>query len=266
MRSTTTTQSAHRRHQGFTLIELLTVIAIVAVLATLLASALSGARTRSGKVACRNNLRQVAMAVEMYMDDAGRRPRSFTRLSEKPSLLPNPRVMLCPADPALKSRAQAGPSATNGFWGNRVNATQEPFNGYVGAPDEGSWEAELRETTEGISFSYLHALAWRRDGWQKLVQGRGNQVGVTACQLHGVRTHTQGPRSFTEYEGEILRAQRDGAVVSRKIFRASPSPDRVLTTGMAGPTVAHSGDTLTVLLTSHDYPWEFYTDALPMPR
>lgn len=254
------------RVRGFTLVELLTVIAIVAVLATLLASALSGARTRSGQVVCRNNLRQIAMAVEIYMDEAGRRPRSLTRLSSKPSLLPNSRVLVCPADPGLKSGSKVEPTSTNGFWGNRANASQEPFNGNVGTPEEGSWEAELRETTETVHFSYLHALAWRRDGWQKLIQGRGNQVGTTACQLHGVRTHTQSLRPFTEYEGQTLRAQRDGAVTTRKIFRIPPSTDQVVHTGSSGPSVAHSGDTLTVLLTLSDYPWEFYTDAVPMPR
>ncbi len=266
MRFNATTQPPAVRRRGFTLIELLTVIVIVAVLATLLASALSGARTRSSQAVCRNNLRQVALAVEMYMDDTGRRPRSLSRLSAKPSLLPNPRVMLCPADPGLKAVATAGRELTNQFWGNRVNVTQEPFTGNVGTPDEGTWEAELRETTESVAFSYLHALAWRRDGWQKLIQGRGNQVGTTVCQLHGVRSHTPTLRPYQEYEGQTLRAQRDGAVTTRKIYRIPPSPDRVILTGSAGPSVAHSGDTLTVLLTPDDYPWEFYTDALPMTR
>jgi prepilin-type N-terminal cleavage/methylation domain-containing protein len=254
-----------RVRRGFTLIELLTVIAIVAVLATLLASAVSGARTRSNQVVCRNNLRQVALAVEMYMDETGRRPRSLTRLAARPALLANPRATLCPGDPGLK-QVTNGSNQTNRFWGNRVNASQEPFNGPVGQPDEGSWEAEIRETTETIHFSYLHALAWRRDAWLRLVQGRGNQVGIAACQLHGVRTHTQGRRPFTEFEGQTLRVQRDGAVVSRKIFRAAPPADQSFTTAAVGPAVAHSGDTLTVLASQEDYPWEFYIDVLPMGR
>lgn len=104
---TSTRRQGTRGSAGFTLVELLTVIAIVAVLATLLVSAVSGARTRSNQAVCRNNLRQAALAAEMYMDDAGRRARSFTRLASKPSLLPNPRVLVCPADPALKAPASA---------------------------------------------------------------------------------------------------------------------------------------------------------------
>ncbi len=255
-----------RGSAGFTLVEMLTVVAIVAVLATLLVSAVSGARTRSNQVVCRNNLRQAALAVEIYQDDTTRRPRSFTRMASKPSLLPNPRVLICPADPALKS--SAGPtSRTNLHWGNRVNASQEPVVGRVGTPEEGSWEAELRETTESIPFSYLHALGWRREAWTRLMQGRGNQVGVAACQLHGMRGPSMGHRPFTEYEGQTLRAQRDGAVVPRKIFRSHAAPPGSPTTGAPVRSVAQPADgTLTVLLSDDDYPWEFYSDTIPLGR
>ncbi len=259
-------ETKRRRNTGFTLVELLTVIAIVAVMATLLFSAASGARTRSNQVVCRNNLRQAAVAVEMYQDDMARRPRSFTRLAARPSIIRNPKVFICPADPALKT--PAGPqSKSNAFWGNRVNASQEPMVGRAGAPEEGSWEQEIRETTESIAFSYLHPLAWRRDAWTRLMQGRGNQVGVVACQLHGLRSPVQGRRPFTEFEGQTLRAQRDGAVIPRKIFRTMAAPSGTAAYGtplraMADPVEG----TLTVLMTDDDYPWEFYTDAVPQTR
>lgn len=255
-----------RRPAGFTLVEMLTVVAIVAVLATLLISAVSGARTRSNQVVCRNHLRQTALAVEIYQDDTNRRPRSFSRLASKPSLLPNPRVLICPADPTLKSSAGKG-SRTNLPWGNRVNSTQEPSVGRVGTPEEGSWDAELRETTETVPFSYLHALGWRRDAWTRLMQGRGNQVGVAACQLHGIRGSSMGHRPFTEFEGQTLRAQRDGAVVPRKIFRTQAAPPGSPTTGTPARSVAEPAEgTLTVLLSDDDYPWEFYSDTIPAAR
>jgi prepilin-type N-terminal cleavage/methylation domain-containing protein len=255
-----------RKDTGFTLVELLTVIAIVAVMATLLFSAVSGARTRSNQVVCRNNLRQAAVAVEMYQDDMGRRPRSFTRLAARPSIIRNPKVFICPADPALKAPAGAQ-SKSNAFWGNRVNSSQEPMNGRSGVPEEGSWEQEIRETTESIAFSYLHPLAWRRDAWTRLMQGRGNQVGVVACQLHGLRSPVQGHRPFTEFEGQTLRAQRDGAVIPRKIFRTMAAPSGTPTYGTPVRAMADPVEgTLTVLMTDDDYPWEFYTDAVPQTR
>lgn len=54
---------------GFTLIELLAVIAVIAILAALLMPALSRARERANAIACLNNLRQLALANQLYADD-----------------------------------------------------------------------------------------------------------------------------------------------------------------------------------------------------
>jgi len=57
------------KKNGFTLIELLVVIAIIGVLAAILLPALSVARERARRTTCMNNLRQFAMAYEMYASD-----------------------------------------------------------------------------------------------------------------------------------------------------------------------------------------------------
>jgi len=61
----------HRRRPrpGFTLIELLVVIAIIAILAALMLPALAGAKERARRVACKNAMRQFALATHMYADD-----------------------------------------------------------------------------------------------------------------------------------------------------------------------------------------------------
>src|SRR5215213_6600643 len=65
------------RRRGFTLIELLVVIGIIAVLMSILLPTLRGVRRQANLVQCSSNMKQVATAMLMYIqDNKGKFPAS----------------------------------------------------------------------------------------------------------------------------------------------------------------------------------------------
>ncbi len=63
-----------RRKYGFTLIELLVVIAIIAILAAMLFPVFARARESARKIQCLSNVKNIAMAIQIYFSDFDRFP------------------------------------------------------------------------------------------------------------------------------------------------------------------------------------------------
>ena len=171
-------------HAAFTLVELLTVLAIVGILATLLMSSLSIAKKKSRIASSTSNLRQIAIAFTLYHDDHAHRPLTWDTLLSS-GYLGNERILKCPAD-------------RQGNWGNLV---QPDMTGNVATNQ----------------YSYLYPLPWDDWAWNRIVKSGAN-AGLAACQLHGMGRPDPDAPSMLDFEGLVLRAQLDGAVVRREVY------------------------------------------------
>ncbi len=160
--------------RGFSLIELLVVIAIVAILVALLMPSLSRAKEGAKRTSCASNLRQVNLAIALYVDDnadwlpvlpdpnpypngVGAYYKQLVKgyLGLTGPVSPTEKVFICPSDPVFRSEIahafssytfngyETGPGVIPRITGHRLSAISSPSKavlvGEVPAFIGGSW-------------------------------------------------------------------------------------------------------------------------------
>lgn len=209
------------RPWGFTLVELLTVIAIIAVLATLTTATLSNAQRKGRKAVSTSNLRQIAVAFNLYSDDHGIRPMTFRQMAQAKYL--TERVILCPEDRILQNWAGM-------LEGLDTARLADPFAAGpdVALPGAGRGEETGTIPEPDLPRSYFKSFDYQEPIWQNI--DRSTFGGIAACQLHGIgRQSKDAPPSIRTYQGLVLRALKDGSVVPRQVFWPESDFDSAVT-------------------------------------
>lgn len=237
------------RHKAFTLIELLVVISIIAVLAAILFPVFARAREQARKAACQSNLKQIGIAVMMYVQDYDETypiANRGTNLRFYQVLEPytkSTQVWICPTAGPVTTNGSArlysggygwnicGTSALatssaptgNGF-GFSVNApctpTGHPGVKLAGVPEPANTVLATEPISNGYQGNGLYFIGG--NGARYLPVLHGGQVGpfynTAATTIAGEPKSTEGGGNYLFADGHVKYMTNSFALANRRLF------------------------------------------------
>jgi len=200
------------KSKGFTLIELLVVIAIIALLMAILMPALQRVKKQAKGVVCRNNLKQIGMAANLYAEDYD----LFIPRSADWSSITEMRPWFQCFMPYLAQKAIDDDYRNVKIFRCPSYPDKEQTLGYVvnGWPDEGSsrtWRSKLTDCEHPSTTIYL---ADNEDGpWRTIIR-MATDRDLTRCDVW-TETHLPDSESRDITQGRrVARARhRNGCNV-----------------------------------------------------
>ncbi len=215
---------SRRRLRGFTLIELLVVIAIIAVLIALLLPAVQQAREAARRSQCKNNLKQLGLAVHNYVDSSKMLPSGFNTTWGAPHYKGNQMVFLLPyMDQAPLYKSLDFTNLAGIDWWRVPKSNLAPgTGGNAGFDTDGSGWVTKKEMTALRCPSYTEVTAsggWGMANSNYAFSMGGQQMDSPhgACQTTAFSWYPGGNLGDGPWgHGNTLRSEWVSGVVSRQ--------------------------------------------------
>ncbi len=216
-----TNTAQHNSSFAFTLIELLVVIAIIAILAAMILPALGRAKEAARRTDCSGHLKQLGVAVKMYLDDNRNTYPARNDTTRWPQMMidyyRNTNLLVCPTDLARGSATNSDPrnvvdSATRSYI---MNGWDDYFGGTSGGTIK---ETDIKNVADTVLFGEKRQSAG--DYWMDILEYTGNNVqdkvqhGTHSNSLQPSRTgganfgFADGSTRFLKFGGSVVPINR----------------------------------------------------------